>query len=763
MKFHNLFSEPDLEIEQQAHHLILNGRVQGVGFRPFVYRLAHRHDLRGWVRNEAGSVEIFAQGAASALEKFEQELLMQAPPLAQPVLTRRTDASCQTLGAFEIFPSSKNSSAQIHVPPDYFACDDCLHEMQDPNNRRFRYPFINCTQCGPRYTLIRQLPYDRPATTMASFHMCRACRREYENPLDRRFHAEPIACPDCGPILNFVAPKNDAITDNISALSQAFAALKMGKIIAVKGVGGYHLMCDARNDVAIARLRAHKPRPHKPLAVLFPRRGADGLDAVRAMAWLNAEEARMLRDPMRPIVLVRRREAASLSKQIAPSLNEIGVMLPYSPLHHLLLDDFDAPLVATSANVSGEPVLTDNAEVMTRLQHVAEAFLHHDRPIARPADDSVYRVIDGQARPLRLGRGMAPLELILPRALSEPVLAVGGHMKNTVALAWQNRVVVSPHIGDLDAPRSREVFEQVIEDMQSLYQIRARHILCDAHPGYASHRWAKQTGLPVTSVVHHHAHAAAVAGEFPDVDRWLVFTWDGVGLGADNTLWGGEALLGAPGQWRRFASLRPFRLPGGDKAGREPWRSGAALCWELDRVWKQFPEDSVLLRQAWERHLNCPITTAAGRLFDAAAALIGLNYRSSFEGQGPMMLEAICRDSAESITLPMTRNAHGLWESDWAPLVALLLDDKRTQTERAEIFHRSLAQTLLDQARQARQEHGANAIGFAGGVFQNRRLAETALALLRDDGFDVYLGRQLPSNDAAISYGQVIEYMSAKR
>jgi hydrogenase maturation protein HypF len=751
-------TDADSGTDRQALRLTISGRVQGVGFRPFVYRLAHQFGLRGWVRNEAGTVEIWAQGVVAALEAFEQALLEQAPPLARPRITSRSSTEPQAFETFEILPSRDDAPARIHVPPDYFACDDCLRELRDPDNRRYRHPFINCTQCGPRYTLIGKLPYDRPNTSMAAFTMCPECRREYENPLDRRFHAEPIACPACGPRLQFVTPGGATVRDNAAALTQAVAALRAGKIVAVKGIGGYHLICDARNDIAIARLRAKKPRPHKPLAVMVPARGADGLEAVRALAELTPEHEHWLRDPVRPIVLVPKKLHAPLSQRIAPGLHEIGVMLPYSPLHHLLLDEFGGPLVATSGNVSGEPVLTENDDVTQRLAHVAEAFLHHDRPIQRPADDPVYRVIAGFARPLRHGRGSAPLELSLPFKLDKPVLAVGGHMKNTVALAWEDRIVVSPHIGDLDAPRSLTVFEQVIADLQNLYDVRAESIACDAHPVYVSSRWARRTGLPVTPVLHHYAHAAALAGEHPDVANWLVFAWDGVGYGADGTLWGGETLLGAPGRWQRAGSLRPFYLPGGEKAGREPWRSALSLCWEAGVEWKQCPEDPMLAHHAWRRRLNCPQTTSAGRLFDAAAALTGLHYRSSYEGQGPMLLEAACtEDSAHAIPLPLARNRQGLWETDWAPLLPFLMNQKLTVTERADGFHASLVRALVAQANALREEHGELAVGLGGGVFQNRVLTERVFAALRENGFDVRLMHQVPCNDAGISYGQVIE------
>ncbi len=743
-----------------ARRWILGGRIQAVGFRPFVYRVAHRHGLSGWVRNHGGQVEILAQGALAAIDEFAAALLAEAPPLAQPEMLSVEDTRAATLQTFTILESEEGLNAPIHVPPDYFACDDCLRDLQDPGNRRYRYPFINCTQCGPRYTLIRHLPYDRANTTMAGFTLCAECQHEYRDPADRRFHAEPIACPVCGPAVEFCVAGTPAVHETPAALAAGVAALRAGRIVAVKGVGGYHLMCDARDAAAVVRLRLRKPRPHKPFAVMFPLRGKDGLDAVREAVMLDDESVRLLRSPMRPIVLCQKKAGGPLCTEIAPGLKEIGIMLPYSPLHHLLIADLDAPVVATSANVSGEPVLTNQVQIEERLGHVAEAYLHHNRPIERPADDAVYRVIAQRPRLLRLGRGGAPLERQLPLRLAQPLLAVGGHTKNTVALAWEDRVVISPHIGDLDSPRSLAVFEQVVGDLQTLYRVKVSAVVCDAHPGYGSTRWAKRTGLSLTTIYHHHAHASALAGEFPQARNWLTFTWDGAGYGEDGTLWGGEALLGRPGVWRRVARLRPFRLPGGERAARQPWRSAAALCWETGNTWDSCPEDTTLLFAAWQQHVNSPPTSAAGRLFDAAASLTGLLHRASYEGQGPMYLEVACTAPAAAITLPLRRATGGLWECDWAPLVPYLTDAALPVAQRAAGFHASLAHSLHQQARMLRLEHRIDAVGLTGGVFQNRILTEHACALLQDDGFTVYLARDIPCNDAGISFGQIVEWQA---
>jgi len=739
--------------------LVVEGRVQGVGFRPFTYRLAHRYGLKGWVKNETGRVEIYIKGNLESLNEFCKALVIEAPPLAKPRIISNNPVSVDHSDTFTILPSKSQPAAGIHIPPDYYMCDECRAELQDHKNRRYRYPFINCTQCGPRYTLIKRLPYDRPNTTMAGFPLCPACTSEYENPLDRRFHAQPLACPDCGPRLIFKSRDGFFIDEKQQALDACIKALRSGNIVAIKGVGGYHLVCDAQNSEVVKRLRTNKPRPHKPLAVMFPM--DNDLAEVHKAVSLDNEHEQLLRDPVRPIVLVRLKPEAVLAKDVAPGLKEIGIMLPYSPLHHLLMEAYKNPLVVTSANISGEPVLTANDAVETRLGHVADAFLHHTRPIERPADDPVYRIIADKPRPLRLGRGAAPLELDLPFNLPYPILAAGGHIKNTITLAWEDRAVVSPHIGDLGTRRSIDVFEKVINDLQALYRVKAQHIICDAHPNYASARWAFKAGPPVTKVCHHHAHASALAGEYPGVQKWLIFAWDGVGYGCDGTLWGGEGLFGNPGEWQRVSTFRPFYLPGGEKAAREPWRSALALCWQANIKCDKFPYDTELLYQAWQKRLNCPETSAIGRIFDAAAALIGVAHTTSYEGQAPMMLETMAGgDIGKPTMLPITKNTRGILESDWTPLLSHLMDDKLDAGQRAANFHSSLAHTLLMQSQAIRDKYGKFTVGLTGGVFQNRLLTEQAITLLNNDGFDVRLAEKIPCNDAGLSFGQIIEASS---
>jgi len=811
---------------RQARDIIVTGRVQGVGYRPFVYVTAHELGLTGTVLNGSGKVFIHAEGEPTQLDRLERALVESAPPLARPHLASSAVAESTGAVAFEILASDAASEPEIHVPPDLFTCDDCLAELTDPQERRHGYPFINCTQCGPRYTIITAMPYDRPNTSMAGFPLCDACRAEYSSPLDRRFHAQPLACPECGPKLEFIQSSGCShvgpalagkgvdvgpalagkgvdvgptlagkgaveATDPDSRLKpvlQTIAAIESGQIVAIKGVGGYHLVCDAANDAAVARLRERKRRPHKPLAVMFPPQGADGLDSLRAELDLDDVTSAALLDPARPIVLAHKRTDFSLSRHLAPGLSELGAFLPYSPLHHQLLKAFGRPLVATSGNISGEPVITDNGEAQRRLGDVADAFLHHDRPIVRPADDPVVRPMAGAVRTVRLGRGLAPLERELA-TLQSPVLAVGGHLKVTVGLGWSGRAVVSPHIGELDSPRSRKVFNKVINDIQSLYDVKCDTIVCDQHPGYASTRWAETQGLPLLKVQHHQAHASALAGEHPDVDAWLVFTWDGVGYGSDGTLWGGEAFAGRPGAWRRRASFRPFRLVGGDKAGREPWRSAAALLWAVGGDFSEvkpprtdLPVADVPVRpalagnqgqnpahdsrlkpvlqvahDAWERGINTHETTAVGRLFDAAAALVLGRQVASFEGQGPMELEHAARDGCAAVSLPLAADDSGLLRSDWAPLLEVLTDASRSVEERAGVFHESMAQVVVDQALRIRGQFDFQAVGLSGGVFQNRRLTERVADKLGAAGIELRLHREVPANDGGLAFGQLVE------
>lgn len=764
------------ETNLKAYRWTIEGRVQGVGFRPFVYRLAQRLGLTGKVWNQGGSVFIEAQGTSEHLAQFGNRLIQDAPMIASAHISNRVSISVDNRQQFKIETSQFEPTQSHRVPPDYGVCDECLTEMRAPHNRRYRYPFINCTQCGPRYTIIDQLPYDRPFTSLKDFPLCPECDQEYRTPVDRRFHAQPIACPDCGPQLAFSLPGQSSIIkdDNEAALSAAIELLNHGKIVAVKGIGGYHLMVDALNVSAVERLRHRKHRPHKPFAVMFPYRGSEGLSAVREYVIMNDKEARKLQSQERPIVLVNLRKDSKLPETIAPGLTQVGALLPYSPLHHLLLDALDRPMVATSANLSGDPVLTDNSDTETRLAGIADAFLHHNRPIRRPADDSVYRYIAQRLRPLRLGRGSSPLELELPFSISSPLLAMGAQQKNTLCLAWDNRLVLSPHIGDLNNYRSQQLCERTASELPMLYGVEIQQLVCDAHPDYHTSRyskyWAKTFNKTVHKVFHHYAHAAALCGEHGRFDEdTLVFTWDGTGLGLESELWGGEALLGRPGHWQRRASFRQFPLLGGERAIRETWRIALALCWEADVQWQPGDvnkEDLALLNTAWQRQINCPRTSSVGRLFDAASTLLGLVNVSTYDAQGPMVLENMVMENiaasktGRAIKLPQHKDDTGVLCCDWKPLLHHLLDRRYPVAERAADFHSTLADALLTQALDIRAAEGINCVGLTGGVFQNKLLTELAATLLMKQGFDVILPERIPGNDAGISYGQIMEVLA---
>lgn len=741
-----------------AHTILVTGRVQGVGFRPFVSRMAHRYHLGGWVCNQGGQVHILVEGHKDDLAAFEEALIREAPPLACPNPLSIEGVATYGWKHFFIKDSESSDDAYVHIPPDHFVCEECLAEMRDPKERRYGYPFINCTQCGPRYTLIDRLPYDRVNTAMASFPLCHSCLSEYHHLCDRRYHAQPLACPKCGPTLTFRRSTYPDIVGNEDALVACVHTLQEGKIVAVKGIGGYHLLCSATCSLPILKLRQNKPRLHKPLAVLVPSEGVDGLDWVRRLTEPNSTELEALASPQRPIVLMQKKQDTCLSEWVAPGLNEVGLMLPYSPLHDVLARYYNGPLIATSANVSGEPVLTEADEIEARLGRVADAFLHHDRPIRRPADDSVLRRIAGKVRSFRIGRGYAPQELYLPFHLDSPLLAVGADLKNTVALAFQNRVVLSPHIGDLETARSMDIFEQVIADLSRLYGVYPSAVVHDTHPHYHGTRWAKTLGLRLFSVLHHHAHASSLVGEHAIQEPCLVFTWDGTGYGAGGALWGGETLLGQPGNWKRVASLRPFHLPGAEKASRAPWRCALGVCWEVGQEWLNCPKDYLLLKQAWQQGIQSPSTSSAGRLFDAAAALIGRISESTYEGQAAMMLEACCDDiDVQSIELPCLKDKDGLYRLDWEPLLYLCMDDQKSVSERASIFHVSLAAALAKLASALSSEYSVQCVGFSGGVFQNRVLTELIFSHLTQLGLKVYLHKEIPAGDGGISYGQIIE------
>lgn len=720
-------------------HVTLGGAVQGVGFRPFVYRLAVDLGLSGWVCNSSAGLILEVEGAQEQLDRFLDRLDAEKPSAAV-VLTRETAYLAPAgLSGFEIRTSDQDTGKTASVLPDLATCPACLAELRDRANRRYGYAFTNCTHCGPRYTIIEDIPYDRPRTTMRAFAMCPECEREYTDPMNRRFHAQPIACPRCGP--QFWAEEYGSRGEQ-PALQRAAETILAGGIVALKGIGGFQLLVDARQADAVARLRMRKRREEKPFALMMP-----SLKMVRRYCHVSAAEERLLMSSPAPIVLLRPNGAPGIAANVASSSPYLGVMLPYSPLHHLLMEACPFPVVATSGNLSDEPIATENDDARTRLSGIADLFLVHDRPIARPCDDSVARVSRGRVSVIRRARGYAPLPVFMGFDMP-PVLAVGGHLKNTVAIALGRQVFLSQHVGDLDTLEARNAFERAIADLCRLYRFDPKLVACDLHPDYASTRWALNSGLPVVQVQHHQAHAVACAAENGLRGPYLGVAWDGTGYGTDDTVWGGEFFLVEGANFERVAHLRPFRLPGGEAAVREGWRSAASVLSAAlgPEAVPERPQRQVVL-QMLARGLNAPWTTSVGRLFDAVASMAGVTDESRFEGQAAMLLE---RQIDE-----VTDDAYPLIDGDWVPMIDAVRRDMRrgeAPSRMSVCFHNALANWIMDVAGQA----GVRQVALSGGVFQNRYLVERTAALLEARGYQVYTHQRVPPNDGGIALGQAV-------
>ena len=674
------------------HRVRVAGVVQGVGFRPFVHRLATRLSLTGHVGNDTQGVVVEVEGAVAAVAEFEARLVTDAPPLARIFRVDATPVEARHDDRFRIIESQATGAVGTFVSPDVAVCDDCTAELFDPADRRFRYPFINCTNCGPRFTITLRLPYDRPNTTMRDFVLCDACRSEYEDPGDRRFHAQPLACADCGPRLWFEGPAG-VVNGTDAAIAAAQRALACGAVVAVKGLGGYHLACDAASTGAVDTLRQRKARQDKPLAVMV-----GDLAAARRLAQVDRFEAVHLSGPERPIVLVARRAGGPLAAQIAPRNPHIGLLLPYTPLHHLLFrrvpgSDETVPtaLVMTSGNLSDEPICYDDADARNRLGRIADAWLIHDRPIHVPCDDSVVRLDDGVELPIRRARGYAPLPVRLPFEVA-PTLATGGEIKNTFCLAAGRHAWVSQHIGDMGSLETLDAFERSTRQYSDMYEVDPQRVAADAHPGYRTRFWAEDhaTG-PVDLVQHHHAHIAAVMVEhaLPPGERVIGFAFDGTGYGTDGAIWGGEVLVAGYDRFERSAHLRYIPLPGGDATIRKPsraalahlWAAGIAWAPDLPPVGNTTTEERTVLRRQLERGVHCVPTSSMGRLFDAVSSLLGVRHTASYEAQAAMELEHLATgcmaegDSADRV--PRYRFVPAGDEIDAAPVLRAMIDDMR--------------------------------------------------------------------------------------
>jgi len=712
----------------------VTGQVQGVGFRPFVYRTARALRLAGFVRNDPAGVTIEAEGGIEGLDEFSRRLTGSAPALSR-VEDVEIVGETAALGAtdFAIEASDARRSDRGRVTVDTATCPECLAELRDPADRRHAHPFINCVSCGPRYTIVTDLPYDRPNTTMAGFPMCDACAAEYRDPADRRFHAQPVCCPDCGPRLSFDPP------DGGDPIAAAARVLRAGGIVAVKGIGGFHLAVDATDEAAVDRLRRRKRRDAKPFAVIV----AD-IETARRTAVLTPAGEAALRSPECPIVLAPRREC-DLAPSVTKGSHRVGLMLPGTPEKHLLVAAVDRPLVMTSGNVTDDPLVKDDEEARRSLSDIADAFLVSDRPIERAVDDSI--VIDGPSGllPIRRARGMVPAPLALPVAAPRPGLATGGELKGTVAIVRGREAILGPHLGDLTFARAWRRFGRTVADLERLYDVAPTFIVADEHPDYRSHRYAakraRADGIDLILVQHHHAHLASLLAEHGRTDRVIGIVCDGVGYGGDGTAWGGEILAGDLTGYERLGRLRPLRLPGGDVAVREITR--IATAWRADA--------------AGEARPSGPDSSGVGRLFDAAAAALGVATENRYEAMSGLLLEAAAAGADRVPPVEgLIRVVDGTvtsFELDHRPLVARLAKNDPVPV-RAALFHEELAAALAAAAVRARRDTGLATVGLTGGVFANTRLTESLGSRLRSEGFTVLLHRLVPPNDGGIAYGQ---------
>lgn len=737
--------------------------MQGVGFRPFVHALATGLNLRGFVANRGGRVEIEVEGPPDALDRFERELTASAPPLAriESIATRlanpRGDAD------FRIAESRAGQGTTVYISPDAATCDACLIELLDPADRRYRYPFINCTACGPRLTIITGSPYDRERTTMDAFEMCERCRAEYTDPSDRRFHAEPIACPACGPRLDAIDLDAEGRAVAGDPIAAAVLDLRLGRILAVKGLGGFHLACDAGNAVAVEELRRRKHRDEKPFAIML----AD-VDAARSLCMVSAAEAEVLRSPARPIVLLHRRAEGTgpIADAVAPQSTRLGVMLPYTPLHHLIMEASGGlPLVMTSGNRSDEPIAIGNEDARSRLHGIADLLVLHDRDIRVRCDDSVVRLAGAAPVFVRRSRGYAPAPLTLPFECPAEILAVGGQMKNTFALGRDRHAFISHHVGDLDDLLALEAYERDVALYERLFDVTPGAVAHDLHPDYASTRLALgRTGVTLVGVQHHHAHIASCMAEHGLTGDVIGVAWDGAGFGADGHVWGGEFLAGGYSTVTRAAHLRYVAMPGGDRAARDPWRM--ALAHQQDALVEpagpslatvSAVERAAVIRML-ARGINAPLTSSAGRLFDAVASLCGLHERTSFEGQAAMSLESLAESSADRAAY-----AYEILDSDplvvdTRPMIRAIVADRESHAGAATIarrFHTTLAEIIAAVCLRLRERTGLNRVAVSGGVFLNGILADEVQSRLTALTFEVYQHRLVPPGDGGLSLGQL--------
>jgi len=747
----------------------VRGVVQGVGFRPFVYRLAQEHNVKGWVRNTSGNVEIEIEGDEETLRNFLSDLEAKAPPMARIEEVEATFHTLKGYTGFEILESLSQEGQYQLVSPDIATCEDCRRELFCSTDRRFRYPFTNCTNCGPRFTIIEDIPYDRPKTTMRKFQMCPQCQREYDNPLDRRFHTQPNACPKCGPSLELIGGNGNPIECN-DIFQAASDLLKEGRILAVKGLGGFQLACDATNEEAVNLLRSRKRRPSKPLAVMMA-----ALEDIEKHCLVSPEERKLLQSPECPIVLLRWKHSSSnISSAVAPNLNYLGVMLPYTPLHHLLLGETGLPLVMTSGNLSEEPIAKDNDEALARLGGIADYFLLHNRDIFSRYDDSVY-MVEGMPQAIRRARGYAPYPVFLPFK-SKQILACGAELKNTFCLTKDEHAFLSQHIGDMENEETLEHFENTIELYRKLFRIEPEIVAYDMHPEYLSTKYALQAGseqgLSLIPVQHHHAHIVSCLAEKGIEGPVIGVAFDGTGYGTDGTIWGGEFLLADWRSFRRVGHLEYVPLPGGEVAIKKPYRMALSYLYTL--LGEDFPLENLplskihsveleLIKQQLKRGINSPPTSSAGRLFDAVSALAGVKEEIDYEAQAAIELEMLApgrADDFDSKFYPFSIVEHqGVRVVKLGELFSAIVQDVEDRVPIPIIslkFHNTMAQMIVGMCRLTAIETGITQVALSGGVFQNRLLLKLATTALGREGFGVLSHKLVPCNDGGISLGQAV-------
>ncbi|CUN50591.1 carbamoyltransferase HypF [Clostridium disporicum] len=738
--------------------ILVQGIVQGVGFRPFVYKLAVDLNLKGWVNNTSLGVIVDIEGEEEQVLSFIEILKNNTPPLAK--VLNITIHSKELIGYenFEIKFSKEEENISKLISPDISICDDCKEEIFDVKNRRYRYPFTNCTNCGPRFSIIKKLPYDRKTTTMEAFKMCPQCKKEYTNPLDRRFHAQPNACPECGPQLCLVDNKNQKIDTNDS-IKEVISLIKKGKILAIKGIGGFHLVCDGRNYEAIKLLRDRKKRPYKPMAVMVK-----DLEVAKKYCYLSKREEEVILSNKRPIVILKRRMEIQLPDNLAPYNKTLGVMLPYTPLHYLLFDEGIEILVMTSANISGEPMIYKNEEAMERLNNIVDYFLMHNRDIYLPIDDSVTRVSLKDERTIRVARGYSPITVNMKG--SGKILACGSHLKNTLAISKEDNIFISQYIGDMENAKTYNSFERNLNNFKQIYKIEPEIIAYDLHPDYWSNDLVNNFKGERVAVQHHHSHIASCIAENNINEKVIGVAYDGTGYGDDGNIWGGEFLICNLQEYKRVGHLNYFSLPGGESAIKEPWKIALSKLYKTygEEIYDYLPEElnnkkTKLILTMIKNNINCPLTSSMGRLFDGIAALVGFNRRVTFEGEAAIFLENISdKTKVESYKYEINKiNEKYIIDTD--NIIKGIINDIKSNVGKEVIaikFHNSIINCTVDMCKKIREESNINCVALSGGVFQNIILFEGIYNGLISEGFEVFTHKKIPCNDSGISFGQLM-------